>query len=83
MCIVELICLFAGSEGGDDYTSKQMKEAVFEHLVSKNIAEEERNQLRWGVKLGDCAMSKLHTQDIERQREKAEAQYLCLKVGQR
>ena len=30
-------------EGG----SHQMKEAVFEHLVGKNIAEEQKNQLRW------------------------------------
>ena len=29
--------------------NKQMKEAVFQHLVGKNIAEEEKNQLRWYV----------------------------------
>lgn len=29
--------------------NKQMKEAVFQHLVGKNIAEEEKNQLRWYI----------------------------------
>lgn len=33
--------------------NKQMKEAVFQHLVGKNIAEEEKNQLRWCVRVGE------------------------------
>lgn len=59
-------------EGGDNITAlandgnnknntrnKQMKEAVFQHLVGKNIAEEEKNQLRWYVLRLRCKYVKL------------------------
>ncbi|XP_013411374.1 cilia- and flagella-associated protein 221 [Lingula anatina] len=34
-------------------SSRQMKEAVFEQAVRKNVYEERQNQLRWQVKAGD------------------------------
>ncbi|XP_023930131.1 cilia- and flagella-associated protein 221-like [Lingula anatina] len=34
-------------------SSRQMKEAVFEQAVRKNVYEERQNQLRWQVKVGD------------------------------
>ena len=40
--------------------TKQMKEAVFQHLVGKNMAEEEKNQLRWLVVLS-CTISIYNT----------------------
>ena len=59
-------------------TSKQMKEVIFEHLVSKNVGEEQRNQLRWGVKLGEAPITKLYLEDILKQRDKAMKEYLLI-----
>ncbi|XP_065052586.1 cilia- and flagella-associated protein 221-like isoform X2 [Rhopilema esculentum] len=56
-------------------TTKQMKEAVFEHLVGRAIAEEERNQMRWCVKLGDDPLSSLGQEKVINDREKAVAEY--------
>ncbi|XP_064648100.1 cilia- and flagella-associated protein 221-like [Lineus longissimus] len=38
-------------------STRQMKEALFEHQVRQNVYEERQNQLRWQVKLGDEQIS--------------------------
>eukprot|EP00794_Sanderia_malayensis_P003528 gene3528-4029_t len=57
-------------------SNKQTKEAVFEHIVSQNVAEEQRNQLRWCVKLGDDSPSAVEVRKILVDREKANQAYL-------
>jgi len=56
-------------------SSKQMKEAVFEHLVNRQVAEEERNQLRWCVKLGDDSLSNMEREKILKDRERTIVDY--------
>jgi len=51
-------------------TSKQIKEAVFEHMVHQNMESEEKNQLRWCVRLGDNPISDVHQRQIKRDRDK-------------
>lgn len=55
--------------------TKQMKEAIFDHLVCKNMSEEQRNQLRWCVKLGEDATTDLFHKKTLEDREKTIRQY--------
>jgi hypothetical protein len=59
-------------------TSNPMKENMFEHLVSKNVSEEERNQLRWGMKLGEGLLTEKKYEDILKKREQFVKDYHSL-----
>eukprot|EP00111_Clytia_hemisphaerica_P001172 TCONS_00003348-protein len=58
-------------EGG----SHQMKEAVFEHLVGRNIAEEQRNQLRWCVRIGERDLEESTQSRVFNSRQQAEQEF--------
>ncbi|XP_057293234.1 cilia- and flagella-associated protein 221-like isoform X2 [Hydractinia symbiolongicarpus] len=55
--------------------TKQMKEAIFDHLVCKNMSEEQRNQLRWCVKVGEGATTDLFRKKTIEDREKTIQKY--------
>ncbi|ESO95222.1 hypothetical protein LOTGIDRAFT_144748 [Lottia gigantea] len=52
-------------------TSRQMKEALFEQAVRKNVYEERQNQLRWQVKLGDEQIKQSKRVQILEERDQA------------
>lgn len=46
-----------GKQETTETSTRQMKEARFEHAVRQNVYEERQNQLRWQVKVGDEQIS--------------------------
>ena len=51
--MVETCLAVLTKKGKSGVQTRQMKEAVFEVAVRKDVYEERQNQLRWQVKLGD------------------------------
>ncbi|KAK6165253.1 hypothetical protein SNE40_022213 [Patella caerulea] len=57
-------------------SSRQMKEALFEQTVRKNVYEERQNQLRWQVKLGDNQLDQSNRVKILEERDNAWNYYM-------
>lgn len=56
-------------------STKQIKKTCFEHALSQNISDEQRNQIRWGVKLGEMTITQIEHKLILKQREKDKREY--------
>ncbi|KAL8567912.1 hypothetical protein ACOMHN_059034 [Nucella lapillus] len=55
--VKELRDTVLGKQEATETSTRQMKEARFEHAVRQNVYEERQNQLRWQVKVGDEQIS--------------------------
>lgn len=64
------------SKKASSESSRQMKEAVFDHLVRQNVYEERQNQLRWQVKVGEDPISSQMRFNILEERNKAQNHYM-------
>ncbi len=62
-------------KGDGVHSTRQMKEAMFEMAVRKDVYEERQNQLRWQVKLGDNPITGKSRQKVLDNREDAVSQY--------
>ncbi|XP_074658961.1 cilia- and flagella-associated protein 221-like [Tubulanus polymorphus] len=60
---------------GSTASTRQMKEAMFEHAVRQDVYEERQNQLRWQVKVGDEGMTTNERTDVLETRKQAWSDY--------
>ncbi|XP_076466697.1 LOW QUALITY PROTEIN: cilia- and flagella-associated protein 221-like [Babylonia areolata] len=64
-----------GKQETTETSTRQMKEARFDHAVRQNVYEERQNQLRWQVKVGDEQISNKQRSLILDARDQAYAYY--------
>ncbi|XP_059153002.1 cilia- and flagella-associated protein 221-like isoform X2 [Physella acuta] len=61
---------------GPTQMTRQMKEAMFEQMVRKNVYDERQNQLRWQIKVGDTPISREEKLNILEERSEAINRYM-------